>query len=59
MIDIVCGGQAGDEGKGKISAYLSYKGSYAYCVRVGGPNAGHTVVQNGTSYTLKIYRPVS
>lgn len=53
MIDIVCGGQAGDEGKGKISAYLSYKGSYAYCVRVGGPNAGHTVVQNGTSYTLK------
>ena len=53
MIYIVCGGQAGDEGKGKISAYLSYKGSYAYCVRVGGPNAGHTVVQNGTSYTLK------
>ncbi len=53
MIDIVCGGQAGDEGKGKISAYLSYKGDYAYCVRVGGPNAGHTVVLDGKSYTLK------
>ena len=53
MIDIVCGGQAGDEGKGKISAYLSYTGNYEYCVRVGGPNAGHTVVQNGQSYTLK------
>lgn len=53
MIDIVCGGQAGDEGKGKISAYLSYKGDYDFCVRVGGPNAGHTVVQNGKSYTLK------
>lgn len=53
MIDLVCGGQAGDEGKGKISAYLSYKGNYDYCVRVGGPNAGHTVVQNGVSYTLK------
>lgn len=53
MIDIVCGGQAGDEGKGKISAYLSYKGSYDYCVRVGGPNAGHTVVKDGKSYTLK------
>lgn len=53
MIDIVCGGQAGDEGKGKISAYLSYKGNYDYCVRVGGPNAGHTVVSGGKSYTLK------
>ena len=53
MIDLVCGGQAGDEGKGKISAYLSYKGDYEYCVRVGGPNAGHTVVMDGQSYTLK------
>ena len=53
MIDIVCGGQAGDEGKGKISAYLSYTGHYDYCVRVGGPNAGHTVVKDGKSFTLK------
>ena len=53
MIDIVSGGQSGDEGKGKISAWLSYKGNYKYCVRVGGPNAGHTVVFNGKKYTLK------
>lgn len=53
MIDIVCGGQAGDEGKGKISAYLSYKGNYEYCVRIGGPNAGHTVIHNGKKFTLK------
>ncbi len=53
MIDIVSGGQAGDEGKGKISAYLSYKGNYSYCVRIGGPNAGHTVLHNGNKYTLK------
>jgi len=53
MIDIVSGGQAGDEGKGKISAWLSYKGKYSYCVRVGGPNAGHTVIFNGKKYTLK------
>ena len=33
MIDIVSGGQAGDEGKGKISAYLSYKGNYSYFLR--------------------------
>lgn len=53
MIDIVSGGQAGDEGKGKISAYLSYKGNYSYCVRIGGPNAGHTVLHQGKKYTLK------
>ena len=53
MIDIVSGGQGGDEGKGKISAYLSYKGSYDYCVRIGGPNAGHTVLHKGNKYTLK------
>jgi adenylosuccinate synthase len=53
MIDIVSGGQAGDEGKGKISAYLSYKGKYSYCVRIGGPNAGHTVLHKGNKYTLK------
>lgn len=53
MIDIVCGGQGGDEGKGKISAYLSLKGNYKYCVRIGGPNAGHTVVHKGQKFTLK------
>ncbi|MDD2774017.1 MAG: adenylosuccinate synthetase [Elusimicrobiales bacterium] len=52
-VDIIVGGQAGDEGKGKISAYLSYKGAYSHCVRVGGPNAGHTVVFRGAKYTLK------
>lgn len=53
MIDIVSGGQGGDEGKGKISAYLSFKGNYSYCVRIGGPNAGHTVLYKGKKYTLK------
>ena len=52
-VDIIVGGQAGDEGKGKISAYLSYKGNYSHCVRIGGPNAGHTVVFRGKKYTLK------
>jgi len=53
MIDIVSGGQGGDEGKGKVSAWLAYKGSYSYCVRIGGPNAGHTVLHNGKKFTLK------
>ncbi|MBI4803152.1 MAG: adenylosuccinate synthetase [Elusimicrobia bacterium] len=41
-VDIIVGAQAGDEGKGKICAYLAYKGNYQYAIKVGGPNAGHT-----------------
>ena len=52
-VDIVVGGQAGDEGKGKIAAYLASKNDYAYSVRVGGPNAGHTIFFDGKIYTLK------
>lgn len=52
-VDIVVGGQAGDEGKGKIAAYLASKNDYAYSVRVGGPNAGHTIFFNDKIYTLK------
>jgi adenylosuccinate synthase len=52
-VDIIVGGQGGDEGKGKISAYLSVKNKYEYCVRVGGPNAGHTTLFEGKTYSLK------
>ncbi|HNW42933.1 MAG TPA: adenylosuccinate synthetase [Elusimicrobiales bacterium] len=52
-VDIVVGGQAGDEGKGKISAYLASKNNYEYSIRVGGPNAGHTVFFKDKIYTLK------
>ena len=52
-VDIVVGGQAGDEGKGKIGAYLAQKNDYDYAIRVGGPNAGHTVFFDGKIYTLK------
>ncbi len=52
-VDIICGGQAGDEGKGKIAAYLAYKDRYDYCLKVGGPNAGHTVFYNGKIFALK------
>jgi adenylosuccinate synthase len=47
------GGQAGDEGKGKISAYLAVKNNYDYSIRVGGPNAGHTIFFKDKIYTLK------
>mgnify|MGYP001130701787 CR=1 FL=1 len=53
MVDVIVGTQGGDEGKGKIAAYLSLKDKYDYCVKVGGPNAGHTVFLNGKIFPLK------
>ena len=41
LVDVLVGGQYGSEGKGNISAYLARE--YDLLVRVGGPNAGHTV----------------
>lgn len=40
-VDVLVGGQYGSEGKGNIVAYLTNE--YDVLVRVGGPNAGHTV----------------
>jgi len=41
---IISGGQWGDEGKGKISSFLSLKDEPTKIGRAGvGPNAGHTV----------------
>ena len=51
-VDIIIGGQAGDEGKGKISAYLSLHKKYDACVRVSGPNAGHSIIYNGKKVGL-------
>lgn len=43
LVDVVVGGQFGSEGKGQIVNYLARE--YDYIVRVGGPNAGHTVTE--------------
>lgn len=40
-VDVIVGGQYGSEGKGQIAAHISKE--YDLLVRVGGPNAGHTV----------------
>ncbi|OQX22722.1 MAG: adenylosuccinate synthetase [Candidatus Altiarchaeales archaeon A3] len=54
MCDIVVGGQFGDEGKGKIISYLCLKDNYDIIARGGvGPNAGHTIVYNGTEYKVR------
>lgn len=41
LVDVIVGGEYGSEGKGHIAAYLASE--YDVLVRVGGPNAGHTV----------------
>src|SRR5437660_11893019 len=49
---VIVGGFFGDEGKGKIAAYLATKDKPDLCVRGGdGPNAGHTVVHGGEQYS--------
>lgn len=53
MIGAVLGLQFGDEGKGKISDFLSDK--FQVEVRFnGGANAGHTVVANGEKYKFRL-----
>jgi adenylosuccinate synthase len=40
-VDVIVGGQFGSEGNGHVAAYLARE--YDVLVRVGGPNAGHSV----------------
>src|SRR5205807_105332 len=47
---VVVGGQYGSEGKGHIASFLARE--YDLLVRVGGPNAGHTVYEVPEPYTF-------
>jgi adenylosuccinate synthase len=47
-VDVLVGGQYGSEGKGQVAAYLAPE--YDVLVRVGGPNAGHSVYENPQPY---------
>jgi adenylosuccinate synthase len=52
---VTVGGFYGDEGKGKIIAYLSKKDNPAIAVRGGvGPNAGHTFTYEGKEYKVRM-----
>jgi adenylosuccinate synthase len=44
-VDVLVGGQYGSEGKGHVVAHIAPE--YAALMRVGGPNAGHSVLFNG------------
>lgn len=50
-VDVIVGMQFGSEGKGKIASILA--NYYAASVRVGAPNAGHTVVDHGQKYVMR------
>lgn len=51
---VVVGGVFGDEGKGKIAAYMGYRDNYKIAVRTGSINAGHTLVNEGKEIKLRI-----
>lgn len=52
---VVVGGFYGDEGKGKILAYMSLKDSPKIAVRGGvGANAGHTFVHENNEYKVRM-----
>ena len=50
LVDVLVGGEYGSEGKGHIASYLARE--YDVLVRVGGPNAGHTVYEEPKPYTF-------
>ena len=52
---VTVGGFFGDEGKGKILAYLARKDMPSIAVRGGvGPNAGHTFMYKGKIYKVRM-----
>lgn len=51
---VVVGGQYGSEGKGKVSAFITKQENIDICVRCGGPNSGHSFVdENGKNVVLR------
>lgn len=48
LVDVIVGGGYGSEGKGQIAAYLAPE--YGLLIRVGGPNAGHSVHEEPKPY---------
>ncbi len=51
---VVVGGQYGSEGKGKVSAFIARQENIDICVRCGGPNSGHSFVdENGKTIVLR------
>ncbi|MEI6265820.1 MAG: adenylosuccinate synthetase [Sphingobacteriia bacterium] len=52
LVDVIIGGQFGSEGKGQIAAHISPE--YDCLMRVGGPNAGHTVFEKPFNHVFHL-----
>jgi adenylosuccinate synthase len=51
---VVVGGQYGSEGKGKVSAFITNQEDIDICVRCGGPNSGHSLLdEHGRTIVLR------
>jgi adenylosuccinate synthase len=51
---VIVGGQYGGEGKGKVSAFISQQERIDVCIRCGGPNSGHSFVnERGETILLR------
>lgn len=50
-LTVLVGGQYGSEGKGAIAAHVA--NDYQVHVRVGSPNAGHTIYWNGAKHVMQ------
>ncbi|MDA3834061.1 MAG: adenylosuccinate synthetase [Spirochaetales bacterium] len=53
-LDMVVGGQFGDEGKGSAVQGLMARNDYGFTVRVGGYNAEHRYKANGKEYMCRV-----
>jgi adenylosuccinate synthase len=52
LVDVIVGGQFGSEGKGQIAAHIAPE--YDCLMRVGGPNAGHTVFEKPYNHVFHL-----
>ena len=52
LVDVIIGGQFGSEGKGQIAAHISPE--YDCLVRIGGPNAGHSVFEKPNHHVFHL-----
>jgi adenylosuccinate synthase len=51
---LVVGGQFGGEGKGKVSAFITRHEQIDICIRCGGPNSGHSFIdEDGTEHLVR------
>lgn len=53
LVDVIVGGQYGSEGKGHVVSHIAP--GYRMLLRVGGPNAGHTVIDPKTNQKFSFY----